>query len=164
MPSLDPEKIAQIRKLAADGATLYRISKTVGAAHATVRKYAPEGAFDRTATAAAVKAHQVDAAARRETQRLRYLDIVDEYQHRALEEYEHAQPTGAEGIVQRWKTRRPPARDGKDLIAAANMATTAELKLAEYKDRDGGTEGIASILDFDRQAREQYDANHPAAG
>jgi hypothetical protein len=129
---LDPELVERIRQLADSGMSRDGIARELGVSRWSVDKYSPPGSFNRAATAAAVKAHQVDCAARRAVQRQRYLDIVDELQDRATAGYEHAQPAGAEGTVRRWTTSRPPARETSDLVKACTAASLAELKLAEH--------------------------------
>lgn len=144
--ALDPGKIAEIRRLVADGLGRNEVARRVGCAISTVTRYSPPGSFDRAATAAAVKARQIDMAARRAEQQRRYLDIVDELQERLVEEYEHAQPAGADGDVRRWKTKRPPARESADLMRAASAATAADLRLADYKDRGSGADEAREIV------------------
>lgn len=146
MATLDPEKVAEIRRLAEAGVTAYRIAKTVGCSQASVHKYAPEGSFDRSATQAATEAHKADASARRAAQRHRYLDIVDELQERALGEYEMAQPAGVDGEIRRWTMPKPPARETSELVRAATAATAAEIRIAD-RDDDGNLAHTVSLLD-----------------
>jgi hypothetical protein len=129
---LDPELVKRIRELADSGTSRDGIARKLGVSRWSVDKYAPPGSFDRAATAEAVRTQQIDAAARRAVQRQRYLDIVDELQDRATTAYDHAQPAGAEGVVQRWATKRPPARETSELVKAATAASLAELRLAEH--------------------------------
>lgn len=146
MAALDPEKIAEIRRLAAEGVSAYRIAKQIPCSPASVQKYAPPGSFDRTQTAAAAQAHHADASARRAAQRMKYLDIVDDLQQRALAEYEMTQVGGVDGEVRRWTTVKPPARETSDLVRAAAAATAAELRIAD-RDDDGNLAQAVSLLD-----------------
>ena len=162
---LDPELIERIRGLATAGKGREAIVRELGVSRGSVDKYAPPGSFDRTATAAAVKAQQIDAAARRAAQQQRYLDIVDELQERAVAEYEHAQPAGADGEIRRWTTVRPPARETADLMRAATAASNAELRLADYKARDNHDDAREVVLSFGLAVRSaQLPDDEPAGG
>lgn len=143
---LEPERVADIVRLAGEGVSAYRIAKLVGVSSSTVHKYAPAGSFDRSAMAVAVEAHKVDAAARRAVQAQRYLDIVDDVQRRALEAYEQTALAGIEGEVRRWKTERPPARETAELVKAAQAATMAELRISDH-DKTGPVDEAGAVLD-----------------
>lgn len=160
------EEVDQIRRHHADGLSLNATAKALGRPLTTVRRAAMKAglSWDRTRTAAAVAAQKVDFAARRATQQQRYLELVDEIQQRMASEYEHAQPAGAEGNVQRWTTKRPPARDLADLMRAATAASGAELRLADYRSRDSHEDAGEIVLAFDVAVRKAY-AEHqqPAA-
>lgn len=143
---LTDETIAQIRSLAVGGMARNEIARQLHVSAAIVTKYAPTSSFDRSATAAAVRAHKIDAAARRAVQRDRYLDIIDDVQARALAAYEQTALAGVEGDVRRWSTDRPPARETAELVKAANMATMAELRISDH-DSDGGLDEARSVLD-----------------
>jgi ParB-like chromosome segregation protein Spo0J len=158
MAALDPDKVAEIRRLAAEGVTAYRIAKTLGCSPATVHKYAPAGSFNRSTTAAAVHAHQLDAAARRERIRLKLLIVAESAAERAVTTYSRTEPTGAEGDLTTWTTKLPPARETKDLVQAAVAASAQELKIAEYKDREDYSDATDTILGFGREIRAQIAA------
>lgn len=144
------DELEQIRRHHAAGLSLNATAKAVGRPLSTVRRAAVKAglSWDRSRTAAAVAAHAVDFAARRAAQQQRYLALVDEIQDRMAAEYEHAQPAGADGAVRRWTTERPPARDMADLMRAATAASNTEVRLADYRARDGGEDARNVVLEF----------------
>jgi len=152
------EEVEQIRQHHAAGLSLNATAKALGRPLTSVRRAAMKAglSWDRTRTAAAVAAQKVDFAARRAAQQQRYLELVDEIQQRMAAEYEHAQPAGSEGKVQRWKTTRPPARDLADLMRAATAASGAELRLADYRSRDNHDDAGEIVLAFDVAVRRAY--------
>ncbi|QOR55786.1 MAG: hypothetical protein YHS30scaffold324_18 [Catenulispora phage 69_17] len=151
-------EVEQIRRHHAAGLSLNATAKALGRPVTTVRRAALKAglSWDRTRTEAAVKAAALDFAARRVLIQQRYLEIAEELQLRAVAEAEHAQPAGADGEVRRWKTKRPEPREVADLLRAATAATNAELRLADYKQRDNHDDAAEIVLSFDVAVRQAY--------
>lgn len=147
---LSDDECASIRRLHGEGLALRAIAREVGRAPSTVARFCErEGlSFDRSQTAAAVAAVQVDFAARRAAIQQRYLDIADELQQRATARAEHATPAGADGAIRRWTTDRPEPREVADLLRAATAATNAELRLADYRARGSHDDARDVVLQF----------------
>lgn len=164
---LSDAEIATVRRLHGTGASANAIARELGRSPSTITRLCRrEGlSFDRAQTAAAVAAHQVDFAARRAVIQQRYLDIAEELQQRAISVADHAQPAGADGDVRRWRTDRPEPREVADLLRAATAATTAELRLADYRARDSHDDARDIVLAFDVAVRGAYTAQQqPDAG
>lgn len=71
MPNTTPiseDTKRQIMEMIGQGLSRAAIGRALGISASTVGRYAPEGSFDRTATAAAVQARQIDNKARRQEQ------------------------------------------------------------------------------------------------
>lgn len=62
---VDPELRARVLELVAEGKGRNEIAREVGLGAATITAIAPEGSFDRSASAKAVRARQVDMAEQR---------------------------------------------------------------------------------------------------
>lgn len=157
---LSDEELATIRRMHGEGASLTAIARHLGR-HASTVSLACKRAglsFDRSKTAAAVAAAQVDFAARRAAIQQRYLDIAEELQQRATAAAPHAQPAGADGRIRRWTTDRPEPREVADLLRAATAATAAELRLADYRARDSHDDARDIVLAFDVAVRGAYTA------
>lgn len=157
---LSDAEIAEIRRLHGEGSSANGIARQLGRAPSTVTRACERLglSFDRSQTAAAVAAHQVDFAARRAVIQRRYLDIADELQQRATAVAPHAQPAGADGEVRRWTTERPEPREVADLLRAATAATNAELRLADYRAKGSHDDARDIVLAFDVAVRGAYAA------
>lgn len=159
MPDPTPaDLVERIRDLSAKGLGRNEVARRLNVSPRTVTRYAPEGSFDRSRTASAVKAHKLDAAERRERIRLKLLIAAESAADRAIGEYTRTEPTGAEGDLTTWTTKLPPARETKDLIQASVAASAQELRIAEYKDREDFTDAKDTILGFGRQLRAELAA------
>lgn len=143
---LEPDRVAEIVRLAGEGVSAYRIAKTVGVSAATVTKYAPAGSFDRSATAAAVQAHKVDAAARRA--QLAHDLLEDAARLRA----QIWQPAviynfgGKDNTYEERAVTEPPADVKRTLMLATNTALQAHLRLVDH-DSDGGVAQAKGVLE-----------------
>lgn len=136
---LDPEKIDEIRRLAAAGASLYRISKQLGVAHGTVRKYAPPGSFDRSATETAVKARQIDLAGRRAALAMNLLADAERLREQMWEPSVVFAFGGKDNDYNEHHVDEPSFTDKRTLMQAATTAMNAHLKLVDH-DTNSGTD------------------------
>jgi hypothetical protein len=143
---LSAQTIAEIRDLAASGTARNDIARRLGISAATVTKYAPAGSFDRSATEAAVKAHKIDASARRAILAERFAEeaerLLDDMRagHLAFGWY------GKDGDYRYRQLDEPPPADKRALMAAAATAIDRHLRLVDH-DSDGGLDEARSVLD-----------------
>lgn len=143
---LSAEQIAEIVRLAAEGLGRNEIARRLVVSVAAVSKHAPVGSFDRSATAAAVKARQVDMAARRSELASDLLDEVARLLadmragHLAFGWY------GKDGEYRFKKLEEPPPADKRALAGAASSLLSQHLRLVDH-DTDGGVAQAESVLD-----------------
>ncbi|HEY1820425.1 MAG TPA: helix-turn-helix domain-containing protein [Trebonia sp.] len=147
MPSaLSAKKIETIRHLAADGRSLSSIARELHVSPSTVHKYARPGSFERTQTAAAVQAHQLDAAARRAAISERLLTIVDQLADRMGSEYLSFGWFGKDGEYRHRTHPLPPAGEMRQFSGALSSLMATHLRLVA-QDSDGGLSDAVSVLD-----------------
>ena len=143
---LSAEQLDQIRQLAGTGMSTSAISRMVGCSRQSVSRHAPPGALDRSRTAAAVRAHKVDAAARRAAIAERLLDLADRAADRMTEDTLVFGWYGKEGDYRERSLTEPPAADLRALAATIATLMTQHLRLVDH-DSDGGLDEARSVLD-----------------
>lgn len=146
MAALDPTVIAEIQRMAADGVSAYRISKTLHVSAYSVQKYAPAGSFDRKGTEAAVKAHKLDAAARRAAISEQLLTVAAQLVHRMGSEYLTMGWFGKDGDYREHLHDLPPAAEVRQFAGALSSLMATHLRLVQH-DSDGGVTAAESALD-----------------
>lgn len=143
---LSAETIEEIRRLALDGVGRNEIARRLDVSADAVTRHAPAGSFDRGATAAAVKARQVDMAARRSELAAQLLDEVGRLLadmragHTAFGWY------GKDGEYRERNLDEPPPADKRALAGAASSLLSQHLRLVDH-DTDGGVAQAESVLD-----------------
>lgn len=142
-----PQKRDEVLKLHADGMSRNDIARTTGVGAATITRWIKEAgrSFDRTATQAATQARQVDLAERRARIRETYLQRAEELLEQMTRPCVVFNFGGKDNTYNERELDRPPVRDLKDLISAASIATTAELRIAAA-DTNQGDEAAKSML------------------
>jgi len=146
MAAHSDETIAQIRDLATTGVGRNEIARRLGVSADAVTRYAPEGAFDRSATMAAVRARQADMAERR----ARLADALLSDAERMREQiWQTATVFNFGGKDNDYNDHtfdeQPP--DGKrTLMQAVSTAVAAHVRLVDH-DGDGGIDEAKSVLD-----------------
>lgn len=136
---LDPDKIEQIRRLSTEGLGRNEIARRVGCAVSTVTRYAPAGSFDREATATAVKARQIDLAARRAVVATNLLRSAERLLQQMWEPSVVFAFGGKDNDYNEHHVDEPSFADKRTLMQAATTAMAAHLKLVDH-DTTGGTD------------------------
>jgi hypothetical protein len=143
---LPAETVAEIVRLAGEGLGRNEIARRVGVSVAAVTRHAPEGSFDRAATAEAVKARQVDMAERRGRLASDLLDEVARLLadmrsgHLAFGWY------GKDGDYRERQLDEPPPADKRALAGAASSLLSQHLRLVDH-DSDGGVAQAEAVID-----------------
>lgn len=137
----------RLRQLHADGVSRNEIARQMGWAVGTITNHATRLglSFDREAVRAATDARQVDLKDRRQRIQGQLLDLAERTIGRAQERYlVHGWTHTGESVAE-W-LQEPPARETKDLAAAASSALTSALKLAQVDTGDEGVSEARSML------------------
>lgn len=142
--ALDPGKVAEIRRLAADGLGRNEVARRVGCSISTVTRYSPPGSFDRAATAAAVKARQLDLAARRAALAANLLADAERLREQLWQPGVVFAFGGKDNDYNEHHVEEPPAADKRTLMQAATAAMTAHLKLVDH-DTDAGVDEARDV-------------------
>ncbi|WP_433465717.1 helix-turn-helix domain-containing protein [Spirillospora sp. CA-128828] len=142
---LTPEERDRIAQLHAEGKTRNDIARELGRSQSTITKVARELGltFDRTATAAATKAKQLDAKARRAQLKL---DLLDDAERLRLRLWEPttvvlSTPKGPAEV----RLPLPPARDARDIMGAVQAAVRSHVDL-DRLDVSDGADNAKSML------------------
>lgn len=134
---------AQLRRLHSDGVSRNEIARQMGWSVGTITNHAQRLGldFDRSSTRAAIEARQVDLTAQRQLAQQRLMDHFNRQLDRAQGRY---RLTGFDhlGTFVSQYVSEPPARETKDLTAAAVQALTAAEKLTG----DTGREEAQGLL------------------
>ncbi|MFD8685360.1 hypothetical protein [Streptomyces sp. NPDC059651] len=132
-----------LRQLHADGVSRNDIARQTGWAVGTITNHAQRLGldFDRSATRAAVEARQVDLTDQRQRAQQRLMDHFNRQLDRAQGRYLLTTFDHVGTFVSQLLTE-PPARETKDLTAAAVQALTAAEKLTG----DSGADDARSML------------------
>lgn len=138
--------VAEIVRLAGERVGRNEIARQLGVSVDSVTRHAPAGSFDRSATAAAVKARQVDLAARRSELAVRLLDEVS----RLLDDMRGGHLVfgwyGKDGTYRDRHLDEPPPGDKRALAGAASSLLSQHLRLVDH-DSDGGLAHQESVID-----------------
>lgn len=144
--STPPEVVARIRELAGAGVARNEVARQLGISPRTVSRYAEPGSFDRTATAAAVKARQIDMAARRAELAKDLLDDAARLREQIWEPTKIYNFGGKDNTYNEHPVDEPPFEAKRTLMQATSTALNAHLRLIDH-DSDGGVAHAESILD-----------------
>lgn len=142
---LDPARVADIQRLAAEGVSRAQIALRVGCGERTVSKYAAPGSFDRSATAAAVAARRVDMAARRARLADDLLSDAERLRAQLWEPHTVFAFGGKDNEYNEREHPEPTPADKRNLLQAAATALTQSIKLSEY-DSAQSPEAAKSML------------------
>ncbi|MGW3305896.1 GcrA family cell cycle regulator [Streptomyces sp. NPDC001073] len=136
----------RLRQLHADGVSRNEIARQMDWSVATITNHATRLglSFDRSATRAATEARQVDLTARRQLIQEQLLDVAETALGRTQREYLVTGWTHTGEIVHEL-LREPPAKETKDLTAAA-MSALARFD-QKAKDDAGGDDRNLSAID-----------------
>lgn len=143
---LGEDVIRSIRELAEAGVARNEIARRLQVSATTVTKYAPAGSFDRTGTALAVRAHQVDMAARRAELAQKLLDDAVRLREQIWKPTKIYNFGGKDNTYNERAVDEPPFDAKRTLIQAAATALTAHLRIIDH-DSDGGLDEARSVLD-----------------
>ena len=154
---LAPETIEEIRRLAAAGVGRNRIAQLVGCSVGTVTRHAPAGSFDRSATAAAVKAHQLDAAGRRAAISEQLLTVVEQLAERMGAEYVSFGWFGKEGTYRQKKLPLPPAGEMRQFAGSLSSLVATHLRLEQFRLGDDHDDAKDAIIAFGNAIRAETD-------
>ncbi|PPS71992.1 MULTISPECIES: hypothetical protein [Streptomyces] len=123
----------RLRQLHADGVSRNEIAQEMDWSVGTITNHAQRLglSFDREATRAATEARQVDLKDQRQQAQQRLMDFFNRQLDRAQSRYlVHGFSHTGESVAE-W-LQEPPARETKDLTAAATQALDRALKLAQF--------------------------------
>lgn len=152
--ALSENTITEIRRLASAGSSLSSIARELGVSLASVHKYAPKGSFDRSATAAAVKAHQLDAAARRAEISQRLLGIIEQLAQRMGAEHTSFGWFGKDGTYRQKTHPLPPAAEMRQFAGALASLAATHVRLEQFQAGDEHQDARDAIIAFGNAVRE----------
>lgn len=138
--------ITEIQRLAAEGVGRNEIARRLRVSAGTVTRHVPAGSFDRKSTATAVKARQVDLAARRTELAALLLDDAARLREQLWQPHIAFAFGGKENTYNEHPLSEPTPADKRALIASAVTALNAHLRLVDH-DSDGGLGEARSVLD-----------------
>lgn len=136
----------QILALHAKGMTRNDIARTVKRSQSTIsRVVAGAGkSFDRTDTRAATEARKADLAEKRARLREKYLQRADELLEQMTQPCVVFNFGGKDNTYAEHQLDKPPVKDLRDLMQAASIATTAEIRISQA-DTGEQTERVRSL-------------------
>jgi Helix-turn-helix domain len=146
IPVSDAER-EQIRVLHARGNSAGAIAKQLGRSQSTITRQckAMGLSFDRSATAEAVRAHQLDAKARRAVLAEKFLGDAERLREQLWVQCEYKSPVGGmEPTVLGWQQDEPTFADKEKIVRAAGLAADKHIKLAEFDAE--GTSAAKNLL------------------
>lgn len=143
---LGEDEIRRIVELAQAGLARNEIARRLQVSATTVTKYAPPGSFDRTGTALAVRAHQVDMAAKRAELAQRLLDDAARLREQIWKPTKIYNFGGKDNTYNEKTVDEPPFDAKRTLMQAATTALAAHLRIVDH-DSDGGLDEARSVLD-----------------
>ncbi|MGH3436862.1 MAG: hypothetical protein ACRDRN_10400 [Sciscionella sp.] len=146
MGQLSDETIAEVRRLAEGGVARNEIARRLRVSPGAVTKYAPAGAFERSATVAAVRAHVVDMAERRALLAQGLLGDAERLREQMWEPTKVFAFGGKDNVYNEHPVQEPPVESKRALMQAVSTATSAHLRLVDH-DSDGGLDEARSVLD-----------------
>lgn len=142
-PITDAER-QQIANLHGAGESRNQIAKIVGRSTGVVSKVADQLGlkFDRSVTAAATEAVMADAKAKRAKLAAALLDDAERLRLQLFAPCTVHSFGGKDNTFAEAPVERPPFRDQRDIMAAANTALMAALKLEQH---DADVQGLAAV-------------------
>lgn len=146
MAELSGETIAEIRRLAGEGVGRNEIARRLGVSAGAVTAHAPAGAFDRSATAEAVRARQVDMAARRAELASNLLEDAARLREQLWVPALVYAFGGKDNDYNEHTLDEPSFADKRAIMSSVNTAMAAHLRLVDH-DSDGGVAQATSVLD-----------------
>lgn len=146
MAGLSQETIARIRELAEAGMGRNEIAREVGVSVGSVTAHAPTGAFDRSATMAAVKARQADMAERRAQLAADLLEDAERMRKQLWEPTIVFNFGGKDNDYNEHLLDEQPTEGKRTLMQAVSTAVAAHVRLVDH-DGDGGLDEAKSVLD-----------------
>jgi AcrR family transcriptional regulator len=160
---LSQETIARIRELAEGGMGRNEIARELGVSVGSVTAHAPAGAFDRSATMAAVKARQADMAERRAKLAADLLEDAERLRRQLWEPALVYNFGGKDNTYEEHELDEQPVDGKRTLMQAVSTAVAAHVRLIDH-DGDGITEQAKSVLDGFMEAVAERAAQLGAAG
>lgn len=154
----------QIRDLHADGLGRNQIAQQVGLSVGSITKVARELglAFDRSKTAVAVAARQLDLADRRTRRQLELNDDIDRLRARLFRSMTYVQYGGKDFERAEDTFDQPTPVDQKHLVQAIGTLIDRDLKLADHGKSDGVDDAKAMLGALMTQLRVAVQADEPA--
>ncbi len=143
---LSAEKVREIVRLAAARVGRNEIARRLGVSVGAVTRHAPAGSFDRSATAAGVKARKTDMAARRAELASKLLGDAERIREGLWKPALVFNFGGKDNTYNDHTLDRPSFADQRNIILSANTALAAHLRLVDH-DSDGGVAHAESVLD-----------------
>jgi predicted transcriptional regulator len=140
------ELVERIRELAAQGLGRNEVARRLEVSPRTVSKYAPAGSFDRSATAAAVKARQVDMAERRAVLAENLLGDAERLREQIWQRALVYNFGGKDNTYEEHELEEQPTDAKRTLMQAVATAVNAHVRLVDH-DGDGGLDEAKSVLD-----------------
>lgn len=159
MAGLSQETIARIRELAESGVGRNEIARELGVSVGSVTAHAPAGAFDRSATMAAVKARQADMAERRAKLAADLLEDAERMRRQLWEPTTLYNFGGKDNTYEEHQVDEPPFDGKRTIIQAVSTAVAAHVRLVDH-DGDGGLDEAKSVLDGFMEAVAQKAAEY----
>lgn len=153
--ALDPAKVAEIRRLTAEGLGRNEVARRVGCAVSTVTRHVPPGSFDRADTVMAVKARRADMAARRAALAANLLADAERLREQMWQPGVVYAFGGKDNDYNEHPVAEPPAGEKRTLMQAATTAANAHLKLVDHdveSDVDESRDLARAIADGLRRA------------
>lgn len=147
-PPVSDEERDRIRELHGQGLSCNAIAEQIGRSASTVTRQCGKLGltFDRSATAAAVRAHVVDAKARRAALAEAFLANAERLNAQMFEPCEDMAPVGGmDPTVLRWNRDEPSFADKEKIARGAGVLADKHLKLAQF-DSDSGAEHARSMI------------------
>jgi|SRR6185503_2736156 len=146
MADLSDETIAEVSRLAAAGVGRNEIARRLGISAGSVTAHAPAGSFDRRKTAEAVKARQLDMAARRAELAANLLEDAERLRAQLWEPALVYAFGGKDNDYNEHTLEEPGFADKRAIISSVSTAMAAHLRLVDH-DSDGGVAHAESVLD-----------------
>lgn len=146
MAELSGETIAEIGRLAAEGVARNEIARRLGVSVGSVTRHAPAGSFDRSMTAEAVKARQIDMAARRAELAGNLLADAERLREQLWEPALVYAFGGKDNTYEDHTLEEPSFADKRAIISSVSTAMAAHLRLVDH-DSDGGVAHAESAMD-----------------
>jgi AcrR family transcriptional regulator len=160
---LPQETIARIRELAESGMGRNEIARELGVSVGSVTAHAPAGAFDRSATMAAVKARQADMAEKRAKLAADLLEDAARLREQMWQEALVYNFGGKDNTYEEHYLPEQPVDGKRTLMQAVTAAVNAHVRLIDHNG-DGTTEQAKSVLDGFMEAVAERAAELGAAG